>query len=222
MCETLAKPAFRGRADGENRVSNRTIAGAAAEIARQGQRVARSVSIRPILFRKQAHDKSRRAIATLRRTGLRELPLEVGCSSTRRQRLHGVHLVVGNGWQEDQAAIDRAVRASAAIVADQSDRAGAALAFGATFFRAGQSLGTKKVEESGGGRLSVNGNRPSIQNKVQRLRGRDCSGHLDSDRSIAPTSRQSPKRPVCVVHPPAIFIASRGRADPRQGQSRDR
>src|SRR4051812_22842625 len=107
MCEPIAKWPFRGRAEGEDRVSHRTIARAAAQIARHSQRIARSVSIRSILFRKQAHDESRRTVATLRRTSLRELSLEFGRFSARRQRLHCVHLVVGNGWQEDQAAIDR-------------------------------------------------------------------------------------------------------------------
>ena len=76
-------------AERQRRIANRTVAGAAAQIAGHRQRIARAGSIRPVLLGEQAHDEPGRAVAALRTAGRGNRLLRRRQRAVRREPFDG-------------------------------------------------------------------------------------------------------------------------------------
>ena len=132
-------------------------------------RIAGALAPRPVLLGKQADHEARRAVSALRASSRGHGFLGFGQFSFGRQRLHRVDLVPGGHRRQHQAAIHCAILASAIAIRNQNYRAGAAFAFRAAFFGAGEPLRADEVEQGGLHTCAFGGDTAVIQQEMHRF-----------------------------------------------------
>src|SRR5262249_53430587 len=98
--------------------------------------------------------------------------LYFGEPAVLRQSLHGVDLLTGRHGEKQQAAIHRPIGAACAVLLDHYDRAGAALAFRASFFRAGEALRAQEIKQRGWGRPPRGTDGAAIEEEIYAIGSR--------------------------------------------------
>src|SRR5262245_14212575 len=183
--QPVEQRSFRGFAQRQRRIANRTIAGASAQIAAHRVRVAQTLASRPMLFGEKAHHEAGRAVSALRAAPFRDGALHRRHLAALRKRLNRDDLLTGHHRQEQQAAIDRYVHAPRAVRPDHDHRASPALTLGTAFLRSGESAGAQKIQQGGLRAALVRTHRLSIENQF----GRHANLLLESYSAIVSTMR---------------------------------
>ncbi len=148
--------------EGEGGVTDRAVAGAAAQVAADGVEVepvrpvlvvgvGAAPAVRPVVLRRHRADEAGRAVPALGAAAHRELALDGVEGAGRSQSLGGDDLLAVEGGGRHEAGVDRRPAAPVrAVGAHDEHRARAALALGAALLGTGQPLAAHEVE--GGGR----------------------------------------------------------------------
>ena len=152
--------------------NDRLVARAAAEIA--GQRILDAPDVRRGLVepeREERHHEARRAEAALRAVALHHRLLDRMQTAIRAfEMLDREQLAAIQRRQEADAGIDRFIAQIAAVEPPDNDGAGAAIAFGAAFLRAGHALVEPQPVEHRQGRVAaVEFDQPVAEQEAQPL-----------------------------------------------------
>ena len=140
----------------DRRVDDRTVAGAAAEIAGHmggdlgtGRRAARLVE------REQRHDEARRTETALRAVRINQRLLYGVKNAIRRQIVHGDEFLAVELHDKQDAGVDRLIGDTAVLQASECHGAGAAIALVAAFLGAARPLFQPQIVQYGAHRRHV-------------------------------------------------------------------
>src|SRR5438105_2110782 len=138
-------------------LDDRTIAGAAAQVARQRVvDIAPSRPARRLVEREQRHHEAGRAKAALRAVALdHRLLHRMQSAVLAAQAFDGDKRLAVERWHELDARIDSAIAQRAVVDFRRDNGARAAIAFGAAFFRARASAIFAQVLKHGARRIHV-------------------------------------------------------------------
>ena len=179
------------------RVDDRTIAGAAAEVA--GERIINDATRRALdglVQREQRHHEARRAKAALRAVAVDERLLDrMQRAVCAGQALDGDELLAVERRHELDARIDRAKADPAAVKLADDDGTGAAIAFGTAFLGSGAAqILAQKLKDRAGRVDGIERNDVAVEREANR---RAAGRRL----RLLPRHRESLTAAICGITP---------------------